>query len=322
MYNNKILIIGALGQIGSELTFKLANIYGESKILASDIKVTNKKRFGNIKYLHLDILDRKSLFNLVKKYNINEIYLLAASLSYRAEKNIYESWLLNTNSLLNVLEVAKIFKIKKIFWPSSIAVFGKTSEKINTPQIGIIEPNSIYGITKLAGERMCEYYFNKYNLDIRSLRLPGLISWKTPPGGGTTDYAVDIFHHAIQNKNYTCFLKRNTVLPMMYIDDAIDAIIRLMTSDQKKITIRTSYNISGISFSPNNLYDEIKKYKPEFKIKYNPDIRQDIADSWPQSLDDSNAREDWNWYRNFDLSSIVKTMFKNLDKGIKINYHE
>ena len=322
MYNNKILIIGALGQIGSELTFKLANIYGESKIIASDIKLTKKKKIGNIKYLHLNILDRKSLFDLVKKYNINEIYLLAASLSYRAEKNIYESWLLNTNSLLNVLEVAKIFKIKKIFWPSSIAVFGKTSEKINTPQIGIIEPNSIYGITKLAGERFCEYYFSKYNLDIRSLRLPGLISWKTLPGGGTTDYAVDIFHHAIQNKNYTCFLKRNTVLPMMYIDDAIDAIIRLMTSDQKKITIRTSYNISGISFSPNNLYDEIKKYKPEFKIKDKPDIRQDIADSWPQSMDDSNARKDWNWYRNFDLSSIVKTMFKNLDKGVKINYDE
>jgi nucleoside-diphosphate-sugar epimerase len=262
----------------------------------------------------LDVTDSKKLHEIVKKYEVTHVYLLAAILSANAEKKPKLSWDLNMKSLFNVLDLAKDKIIKKVFWPSSIAVFGPNTEKIKTQQYTITEPNTVYGISKLAGERWCEYYFNKYNVDVVSLRYPGLIGWKSNPGGGTTDYAVHIFHEAIKNKKYTSFLTRDTTLPMMYMTDAIKATLKIMQADSEKIKIRSSYNIAGCSFSPEELANEIQSYIPDFKISYNKDYRQEIADSWPDSLEDSLAKEHWGWQSQYNMQELVKEMIENLNK--------
>lgn len=307
--SEKILVIGSSGQIGTELTENLQEIYGSSNVIASDIK----KPF-NYKgiFEELDILDKERLNEVVSDHSITQVYLLAAMLSATAEKNPQFAWKLNMESLFNVLDMAKEKKIKKVYWPSSIAVFGPTTPKENVPQFTIMEPSTVYGISKLAGERWCEYYFMKYGVDVRSLRYPGLISYKSPPGGGTTDYAVDIFYNATLKGRYECFLSENTFLPMMYMPDAIRATIELMETDSKKIKIRSSYNISAMSFSPKEIAVEIKKHIPDFSITYQPDFRQQIADSWPKGIDDSEARKNWGWTPKFFLSEMTKDMIKNL----------
>ena len=262
----------------------------------------------------LDVTDANRLHEIVKKHNVTHVYLLAAILSANAEKKPNLSWDLNMKSLFNVLDLAKHKIIKKVFWPSSIAVFGPNTQKIKTQQYTITEPNTVYGISKLAGERWCEYYFNKYNVDVVSLRYPGLIGWKSNPGGGTTDYAVHIFHEAIKNKKYTSFLTRDTTLPMMYMTDAIKGTLKIMQADSDKIKIRSSYNITGCSFSPKELANEIKSYIPDFKISYNKDYRQEIADSWPDSLEDSLAKEHWGWQAQYNMQELVKEMIENLNK--------
>ena len=289
----KILIIGSSGQIGTELVIKLREIYGDKNVIASDIKPSSEIVMASGPFEYLDILNNNLLKEIIQKYNVTQVYLLAALLSANAEKNIELAWKLNMQSLLNVLNLAKEGLIKKIFWPSSIAVFGPTTPKINTPQHAIMDPNTVYGISKLAGERWNEYYYNNFNVDVRSLRYPGLIGWKSSPGGGTTDYAVDIFHQALKNNNYTCFLDENTTLPMMYMQDAIRATIELMQVPKEKIKIRSSYNLAGISFSPKNIAKEISKYITNFDINYEPDFRQKIANSWPTSIDDYQAQNDW-----------------------------
>jgi nucleoside-diphosphate-sugar epimerase len=262
----------------------------------------------------LDVTDSNRLHKIVKKYKVTHVYLLAAILSANAEKKPNLSWDLNMNSLFNVLDLAKNKIIKKVFWPSSIAVFGPNTEKIKTQQYTITEPNTVYGISKLAGERWCEYYFNKYNVDVVSLRYPGLIGWKSNPGGGTTDYAVHIFHEAIKNKKYTSFLRRDTTLPMMYMTDAIKATLKIMQTDSDKIKIRSSYNIAGCSFNPEELANEIQSYIPDFKISYHKDYRQEIADSWPDSLEDSLAKDHWGWQAEYNMQKLVKEMIENLNK--------
>nr|5Z76_A Chain A, Artificial L-threonine 3-dehydrogenase [synthetic construct]5Z76_B Chain B, Artificial L-threonine 3-dehydrogenase [synthetic construct]5Z76_C Chain C, Artificial L-threonine 3-dehydrogenase [synthetic construct]5Z76_D Chain D, Artificial L-threonine 3-dehydrogenase [synthetic construct] len=310
----KILIIGACGQIGTELTLALREIYGNENVIASDIREGGRHNSGPFEVL--DATDKNALEEVVEKYKITQVYLLAALLSATGEKNPLFAWDLNMNSLLNVLELAKEGKIKKIFWPSSIAVFGPTTPKENTPQYTVMEPSTVYGISKQAGERWCEYYHNKYGVDVRSIRYPGLISWKTPPGGGTTDYAVDIFHKAIEGGKYTCFLSEDTALPMMYMDDAIRATIELMEAPAEQIKIRSSYNLAGMSFTPKEIAAEIKKHIPDFKISYEPDFRQAIADSWPASIDDSVARKDWGWKPEFDLEKMTEDMLKNLKEKL------
>ena len=312
MKHNNILVIGALGQIGSELTMELRNIFGEKHVVASDIveKRTLKKHDGI--YEHLNVLDKERLKIIVNKYQINQIYLLAAILSARAEDNPHFAWRLNMESLFNMLEFARDGKIQKIFWPSSIAVFGPTTPKQNTPQHTVADPVTAYGISKLAGERWCEYYFRKFGVDVRSLRYPGLISYKTPPGGGTTDYAVDIFFKAVKKKSYQCYLKEDTYLPMMYMPDAIRATIELMNADAGRIKVRSSYNLSAMSFCPAEIADEIKKHIPGFDITCQPDFRQELADSWPQSIDDSKARKDWGWKHEYDLEKMTEDMLTNL----------
>jgi nucleoside-diphosphate-sugar epimerase len=262
----------------------------------------------------LDVTDSNRLHEIVKKYDVTHVYLLAAILSANAEKKANLSWGLNMKSLFNVLDLAKDKIIKKVFWPSSIAVFGPNTEKIKTQQHTITEPNTVYGISKLAGERWCEYYFNKYNVDVVSLRYPGLIGWKSNPGGGTTDYAVHIFHEAIKNKKYTSFLSKDTTLPMMYMTDAIKATLKIMQTDSDKIKIRSSYNIAGCSFSPEELANEIQSYIPDFKISYHKDYRQEIADSWPESLEDYLAKEHWGWQARYNMQKLVKEMIENLNK--------
>ena len=307
--SEKILVIGSSGQIGTELTEKLQEIYGSGNVIASDIK----KPF-NYKgiFEELDILDEERLKEVVSDHCITQVYLLAALLSATAEKNPQFAWKLNMGSLFNVLELAKEKKIKKVFWPSSIAVFGPTTPKENVPQFTIMEPSTVYGISKLAGERWCEYYFMKHGVDVRSLRYPGLISYKSPPGGGTTDYAVDIFYQATLKGRYECFLSENSYLPMMYMPDAIRATIELMETDAPNVKVRSSYNIAAMSFSPKEIALEIKKQLPEFGITYKPDFRQSIADSWPKSIDDSTSRKDWGWKNKFLLPEMVKDMIKNL----------
>jgi len=314
----KILIIGSSGQIGTELVLKLREIYSDENVIASDIKPSSKLIMANGPFEYLDILDNNLLKKIIQKYNVTQVYLLAALLSANAEKNIELAWKLNMQSLSNILDLAKKGLIKKIFWPSSIAVFGPTTPKINTPQHTIMEPNTVYGISKLAGERWTEYYYNNFNVDVRSLRYPGLIGWKSSPGGGTTDYAVDIFHQALKNNKYTCFLDADTTLPMMYMEDAIRATIQLMQTPKEKIKIRSSYNLSGISFSPKNIADEISKYIPNFEISYEPDFRQKIANSWPSSIDDYHAQNDWGWEPKFSLENMVQDMIKNLKRQHKI----
>ncbi|MEO5650775.1 MAG: NAD-dependent epimerase/dehydratase family protein [Ginsengibacter sp.] len=312
MIKEKILVIGACGQIGVELTLALRKIYGGANVIASDLREENPLLKDTGPYVSLDVMNKEMLHVQVIRQNITQIYLLAAILSATGEKNPNLAWHLNMQSLLNVLEIAKDENIQKIYWPSSIAVFGPTSPKIKCPQQTIIEHTTVYGISKYAGEFWCNYFFNRYKVDVRSIRYPGLISYKSEPGGGTTDYAVEIFHDGIEENKYKCFLKEDTYLPIMYMPDAIRATIELMESPSDKITVRTSYNISGMSFSPKEIAAEIKKYIPGFTIDYEPDYRQPIAESWPQSIDDSVANKDWNWKPEFDLGSMTKDMMLNL----------
>lgn len=313
--SKSILVIGSSGQIGTELVEELRKIYGNSHVIASDIKKPQLEQSGPFE--ELDILNKTQLLEIVKKHNIKEVYLLAALLSATAEKNPAFGWELNMNSLFNVLELAKEKIIDKIFWPSSIAVFGPTTPRQNTPQFTVMEPTTVYGISKQAGERWCEYYHNKYDVDVRSIRYPGLIGYKSLPGGGTTDYAVDIFHQAIKTNSYECFLTENTALPMMYMSDAIKATIQIMQSPKENIKIWSSYNLSGISFTPKEIASEIKKHYPNFNISYQADFRQQIADSWPQSIDDTRAKEDWNWKTTYSLEKMTEEMLKNLEQLLK-----
>jgi len=312
--NPKILIIGACGQIGSELTFKLRGIYGDENVIASDISYSNLDIVNSGLFEIVDAQDYASIKVCVEKYNIDTVYLMAAMLSATGEKFPMKAWDLNMNSLFHVLNLAKAKFIQKIFWPSSIAVFGPTTPTENTPQFTPMEPTTVYGITKQVGERWCEYYNQKYGVDVRSLRYPGIISWKTQPGGGTTDYAVDIYHKAVTDKAFDCFLTENTKLPMMFMDDAIKATIDIMSADADDVKIRSSYNLAAISFTPKEVAASIKQHIPEFKISYTPDYRQTIADSWPKSINDDSAREDWNWKHAFSLEDITNEMLFQLEK--------
>ena len=308
-----ILVIGASGQIGTELVSTLRHTYGNANVIASDIRsIKSDDNIQSGPFEVLDIMDKELLFEIVKKYQVTQVYLLAALLSASAEQNIELGWSLNMRSLSHVLDLAKEKHIKKIFWPSSIAVFGPTTPRIMTPQHTIMEPNTVYGISKLAGERWCEYYYQKFNVDVRSIRYPGLIGWKSQPGGGTTDYAVHIFHEAIKNKKYTCFLSDDTTLPMMYMNDAIRATLEIMHAPIEHIKIRSSYNIAALSFNPNQLAQEIKNHIPEFEISYKSDYRQEIADSWPHNIDDSAAFKDWNWKSSVNLQDMTSDMLKNI----------
>jgi nucleoside-diphosphate-sugar epimerase len=315
MVKDKILVIGASGQIGVELTLALRKIYGNASVIASDLREENELLKGTGPYVALDVMNKEMLHVQVIRQGVTQIYLLAAILSATGEKNPGLAWNLNMQSLINVLDIAREEKLTKVYWPSSIAVFGPTSPKIDCPQQTIIEPITVYGISKYAGEFWCNYYFHKYGVDIRSLRYPGLISYKSAPGGGTTDYAIEIFQEALEEKSFTCFLEPDTYLPMMYMPDAIRATIELMEAPIEKISIRTSYNISAMSFSPAEIAGEIKKSIPDFKINYAPDYRQAIAQSWPQSIDDSVARKDWGWKPEYDLSRMTADMLENLTKN-------
>ena len=307
-----ILIIGACGQIGTELTLKLREINGDNAVIASDIREGSKELMKSGPFELVNAMDYESILNVIEKYGVTDLYLMAAMLSATGEKFPEKAWDLNMNSLFNVLNLAKEGKIKKLFWPSSIAVFGPTTPKENTPQETVMEPTTVYGISKQAGERWCEYYFNKYGVDVRSIRYPGIISWKADPGGGTTDYAVEIYHNALLVGKYDSFLNKDTKLPMMYMDDAIEATIKIMDAKPEDIKIRSSYNLAAMSFTPEEIAEEIKKIVPEFKIKYHSDFRQSIADSWPRSIDDSKAREDWGWKHNFDISKMSESMLNSL----------
>jgi nucleoside-diphosphate-sugar epimerase len=312
MIKEKILVIGASGQIGVELTLALRKIYGNANVIASDLREQNSLLEGTGPYVSMDVMNKEMLHVQIIRQGITQIYLLAAILSATGEKNPNLAWSLNMQSLLNVLDIAREEKLTKVYWPSSIAVFGPTSPKQNCPQQTIIEPTTVYGISKYAGEFWCNYYNQRYGVDVRSLRYPGLISYKSAPGGGTTDYAVEIFHEALEEKKYECFLSKDTYLPMMYMPDAIRATIELMEAPASKISIRTSYNLSGMSFGPEEIADAIKKHIPEFTIIYKPDYRQAIANSWPQSIDDAVARNDWGWKEEFNLEAMVADMLKNL----------
>lgn len=312
----KILVIGSSGQIGTELVQSLRDIYGFENVIASDVKLTEQAKLGPFDLL--DVMDAAGLLKVVKRHEITQIYLLAALLSATAEKMPKFGWDLNMQGLFNVLDLAKEKLIKQVYWPSSIAVFGPNTPKNSTPQFTIMEPSTVYGISKQAGERWCEYYFHKYGVDVRSLRYPGLISWSAEPGGGTTDYAVHIFHEALKTGTYTCFLNEDTTLPMMYMPDAIKATIDIMQAPPAKIKIRSSYNLSGFSFSPKELAEEIRKFIPEFKIAYQPDARQEIADSWPKSIDSSAAQADWGWKPSYDLSETTKDMLLHLKKNYEV----
>jgi len=312
MLKEKILVIGASGQIGVELTLALRKIYGNANVVASDLREENDLLKGTGPYVSLDVMNKEMLHVQVIRQNITQVYLLAAILSATGEKNPNLAWSLNMQSLLNVLDIAREENLHKVYWPSSIAVFGPTSPKQKCPQQTIIEPTTVYGISKYAGEFWCNYFHHRYKVDVRSLRYPGLISYKSEPGGGTTDYAVDIFYKAKREKTYECFLKEDTYLPMMYMPDAIRATIELMEAPANKISVRTSYNLSGMSFSPKEIAAEIKKHVPDFSISYKPDYRQPIADSWPQSIDDAVARKDWGWKEEFNLAQMTKDMLENL----------
>lgn len=309
-----ILIIGACGQIGTELTLELRKRYGNERVVASDIREGNESLMAGGPFELLDATDHAALEDVVMHHEIEEVYLMAAMLSATAEKFPMRAWDLNMNSLFNVLDLAKEGKVSKLFWPSSIAVFGPTTPKKNCPQHTIMEPSTVYGISKQTGERWCEYYFKKFGVDVRSVRYPGLISWKTLPGGGTTDYAVEIYLEALSKGKYDCFLSADTRLPMMYMDDAIRATIELMESPAEKIALRSSYNLDGMSFSPQEVAHSIQKHLPGFKISYSPDFRQQIADSWPSGIDDSVAREHWGWKAGFDLDRTTSEMLGNLEK--------
>ncbi len=315
MLKEKILVIGASGQIGVELTMALRKIYGNSNVVASDLREENELLHGTGPYVSLDVMNKEMLHVQVIRQNITQIYLLAAILSATGEKNPNLAWNLNMQGLLNVLDIAREEQVQKVYWPSSIAVFGPTSPKQNCPQQTIIEPITVYGISKYAGEFWCNYYNKRFKVDVRSLRYPGLISYKSEPGGGTTDYAIEIFHEAVAENFYECYLKEDTYLPMMYMPDAIRATIELMEAPVEKISVRTSYNISAISFSPAEIAASIKQHIPLFNIKYKPDYRQAIAESWPQSIDDSVAQNDWNWKPEYDLKKLTDDMLKNVKQN-------
>ncbi len=308
-----ILIIGACGQIGTELTFALRKTYGSDSVIASDIREGSENLMDSGPFEPLDATDYDALEELVAYYEIDEVYLMAAMLSATAEKFPERAWNLNMNSLFNVLNLAKEKKIKKIFWPSSIAVFGPNTPKQNTAQNTIMEPSTVYGISKQSGERWCDYYHHKFGVDVRSVRYPGLISWKTMPGGGTTDYAVEIYQKALSDNKYTCFLKEDTELPMMYMNDAIRATLQIMESDAKKVKVRSSYNLAAMSFTPAEISQSIKNHISNFKVSYKPDSRQAIADSWPSNIDDSKAQKDWGWKAEYDLERTTQEMLKNLE---------
>ena len=313
MQQNSIhLVLGASGQIGSVLTTELRKKYGASAVIASDIKAPKKESSQVGLFVQIDATSYDAVLNIVKRYNVSTVYLMAAMLSATAENHPSKAWDLNMSSLFNVLNLAKDGFIKHVFWPSSIAVFGPSSPKINVPQLTIMEPTTVYGISKLSGENWCAYYNKKYGIDVRSLRFPGLIGWQSSPGGGTTDYAVDIFHKAVAHQPFECFLAENTALPMMYMDDAIRAVIELMESDSKKIKVRSSYNLGALSFTPKTLYQSLLPLFPNFEINYAPDFRQEIAESWPQSIDDTSARDDWGWQPQFEMKLMVEDMCYNL----------
>jgi len=314
----RIVIIGSNGQIGTELAAALRGRFGSQEVVTSDIRdpqvVDSSGPFERI-----DVLDKASLHNFFEKYRPTQVYLLAAMLSATGEKYPRQAWDLNVNGLLNVLDLSLEYNVRKVFWPSSIAVFGPNTPKTNTPQYTIMDPRTVYGISKLAGERICEYYHARYGMDIRSVRYPGIISWKAAPGGGTTDYAVHIFHEALKSGTYDCFLSADTELPMLYMDDAISGTLALMDAPAESLTIRSSYNIAGISFTPAMLAAEITRLLPEFTITYaDNDPRQAIADTWPDSIDDTQARQDWGWSPRFNLTDITRDMINNLTNNIAL----
>lgn len=309
---SRILIIGASGQIGTELTIALRNRFGVDKVVASDIREGNEMLMSKGHFELLDATDFKAVEDVIFRYKVDTVYLMAAMLSAIAERFPEKAWHLNMTSLFHILNLGKEKKIKKIFWPSSIAVFGSTTPAQNTPQTTVMEPSTVYGISKQTGERWCEYYFNRFGVDVRSIRYPGLISYTTEPGGGTTDYAVDIYHRALKHGEYRCFLKQGTTLPMMYMEDAIKATIAIMDAPKKEIKIRSSYNLAGVSYAPEEVAQSIQIHLPDFKISYEPDFRQAIADSWPESIDDSAARKDWGWKHQYGLEEITEVMLKNL----------
>jgi threonine 3-dehydrogenase len=309
MRKEKILIIGAGGQIGSVLTTALRSVYGQNQVVATDLR---KLPDDGGPTEELNALDGEALNAMVEKHGINQIYHLAAILSATGEKDPLWAWNINMTSLFNVLEVARLKGIHKVYYPSSIAVFGREANHYDTPQHEVLIPETVYGISKVAGENWANYYFRRYGTDVRSLRYPGIIGYQSMPGGGTTDYAVDIYHYAKRNEPFECFLRSDTALPMLYMPDAIRATIELMEAPAEKITIRTSYNLSGMSFAPAEIYESIRKIVPDFKISYKPDFRQKIADSWPASIDDGLARRDWGWKPEFDLDAMSVDMMKNL----------
>ena len=312
MQKDKILIIGAFGQIGTELSTALKGIYGENNVVVSDIRKPDNLNHDQDIFERLNVLDAKNLAQVIEKHQITQIYHLAAVLSASGEQDPIFAWQVNMEGTLNVLEVAREKNIRKVYFPSSIAVFGKDTPRHHTPQKTVMNPSTVYGISKQACELWCDYYYHKYQMDVRSLRYPGIISYKTPPGGGTTDYAVDIYYKAAKGKNFVCFLKEDTYLPMMYMPDAIKATLDLMEAPVEKVKIRSAYNISAMSFSPKEVYEAILRYIPDFQISYKTDFRQEIADSWPASIDDSTARTDWGWKPDYDLDKMTEDMLKNL----------
>lgn len=312
MKKDNILVIGACGQIGTELTATLREKYGWQQVIAADIHPATDTLLAKGPYVQLDVLNQKKLAYLVRHQGVKQIYHLAAVLSAKGEQNPVQAWDINMQGLLNVLEVAREQHVRQVFWPSSIAVFGNNCPRDFVPQHAPLQPATVYGISKAAGEAWCQYYFDKYGVDVRSIRYPGLISYQAKPGGGTTDYAVDIFHQALANGVYDCFLKPDTTLPMMYMADALRATLELMAAPADKIRIRTSYNLAALSFSPNEMAAEIQKTYPGFRMEYTPDFRQQIADSWPASIDDRQAREDWGWKPGYDLGAMTGEMLDKL----------
>jgi len=315
---DNILVIGAAGQIGSELVIELRKHYGSAHVFATDIKQAPSDVIEGGPFQILDVMDDKQLIHFIIRHKITQIYHLAAVLSGNAEKLPTQAWNINMESLMNILEVAKMVEeVKKVFWPSSIAVFGPTTPRTDTPQLTVMEPVTVYGISKMAGERWCDYYFSRYGVDVRSIRYPGLISYKTEAGGGTTDYAVEIYYEATRNGNYECFLTADTALPMLFMPDAIQATIQLMEAERSQLSIHSAYNLGGMSITPDQIYREIRKEIPHFTISYKPDFRQDIADTWPQSVDDSLASKDWDFKQNYDLEKMTGIMLKEIRNKLK-----